>query len=83
MSELTQKDAEMLQSFHNGLQRECAKLGVPLRYAGHKEHRDNDYYLYLVIYRFQIGMEAFEVFVNTKMSQDSGMRYGWNGVGLF
>ena len=83
MSELTQKDAELLQAFHNSLHQECSKIGVPLRYAGHKEERDNDYYLYLVIYRFQIHMEAFELFVNTKMSQDSGMRYGSNRVGLF
>jgi hypothetical protein len=83
VSELTQKDAELLQLFEYQLRHSCANIGVPLRYAGHKEHRDNDYYLYLVIYRFQIGMEAFELFVNTKMSHESGLRYGWNRVGLF
>jgi hypothetical protein len=35
------------------------------------------------VYRFQVGMEVFELFVNTKMSEESGNRYGWNRASLF
>jgi hypothetical protein len=83
MSELTQKDSDKINSFYNALVYEFAKYGVPVRSGGFNEERDNDYLLWLVVYRFQVGMEVFELFVNTKMSEESGLRHGWNRASLF
>ncbi len=83
MSELTQKDSTLINTFYNVLIGEAGKYGVTVRGGGFNEERDNDYLLWLVVYRFQVGMEVFELYVNTKMSEDSGNRYGWNRASLF
>jgi hypothetical protein len=83
MSELTQRDSTLINTFYNALIGEAGRYGVPVRSGGFNEERDNDYLLWLVVYRFQVGMEVFELFVNTKMSEDSGNRYGWNRASLF
>jgi hypothetical protein len=83
MSELTQRDSTLINTFYNALIQEAGKHGIPVRGAGFNEERDNDYLLWLVVYRFQMGMSMFELYVNTKMSEDSGCRYGWNRTGMF
>jgi hypothetical protein len=83
MSELTQRDSTLINTFYNALIGEAGRYGVAVRSGGFNEERDNDYLLWLVVYRFQVGMEVFELFVNTKMPEDSGNRYGWNRASLF
>ena len=83
MSELTQKDSTLINTFYNALIQEAGKNGIPVRSAGFNEERDVDYLLWLVVYRFQMGMSMFELYINTKMSEDSGLRYGWNRTGMF
>jgi hypothetical protein len=83
MSELTQRDSTLINTFYNALIQEAGKHGIPVRTAGFNEERDVDYLLWLVVYRFQMGMSMFELYINTKMSEDTGLRYGWNRTGMF
>jgi hypothetical protein len=83
VSELTQRDSDLVNDFLYALIQKAGSYGIPVRTAGFNEQRDDDYLLWLVVYRFQLGVSMFELYINTKMPEDTGCRYGWNRTGMF
>lgn len=71
--ELTPQDADKISEFNERLHRH---FGHYLRELGYKDYRDQNYDMWCIEYRWQIGMAVFVLFINTNM-QHEDWRYGY------